>query len=294
MRKIRKTEIIAYLEDKSYHYRYDYWPISWNIKIKEAWPENGRVDKDNKLLDLSTAIGRDGKQVSYFNDPQFDELWKLYVENNHDLFWNICGDWLGFVGNDAWWDLLDERDDPAIQAANDAGILFGTAGRSNGHLVLDGFNGDRLCFSFTGDGYNWGKLWDYDDLWALYKVCHIVDKIVDNRHESLAYLYADFRHQKEVEWAIIHRLPVREACNKPVNYDLVEHLHIEDHFCQCNKPAIPRANHFYCSTEDCTGQAINIISLERGHRKYMCKKCSALALEVNRWGPIKKIIPMET
>ncbi len=293
MRKIRKTEIIAYLNDKSYHHHYDYWPISWNIEVHETWPANGRVDKNDKPLDLGMAVSEDGKREMRFNNPEFDELWELYTENDHNLCLNMCENWLAFAGDNAWWDLLDGTEDPAIQAANDAGVKFYTAGRSNGYLVLDGFNGDRLHFSSTGDRYNWDKIWYYNNLWTLYKACRIVDRIVDNRHESLAYLYADFRSTKEEEWAIIPTLPSCEECGHAINYNIVEPLHIESHFCRCDKPVIPRANHFYCSTENCTGQAVDVISLEHGYRKYTCKECSVAMVEVNRWGPISRIIPLE-
>lgn len=292
MRKIRKTEIIAYLNDKSYHYHYDYWPISWDIKVRETWPANGRVDKNDKPLDLGMAIAEDGKREMRFNNPEFDELWELYTENDHDLCWNMCENWLAFAGENAWWDLLDGTEDPAIQAANDAGVKFYTAGRSNGHLVLDKFDGHPM----GGRGVFHEEVlseWDYNDLWTLYKACHIVDRIVDNRHESLAYLYADFRFQKEDEWVVIPELPTCEECDHPINYNIVEPLHIESHFCRCDRPVIPRANHFYCSTESCTGQAVNVISLEHGYRKYTCKECSVAMVEVNRRGPISRIVPLE-
>ncbi len=289
MRKIRKTEIIAYLNDKSYRYHYDYWPISWDIKIHEAWPANGRVDKNDIPLCLGIIIGEDGKRIVCFNDPQFDELWETYTRGSDDLFWYMCKEWLFSAGEN----LLDGVDDPAIQAANDAGVKFNTAGKSNGHLVLDGFNGDRLHFADIGDKYDWDKIWYYNDLWTLYKVCHIVDEIVDNRHESLAYLYADFRSTKEEEWSVIAKLPICKECDNPINYMVVNDDHIKTHFCQCAEPVIPRSSHFYCQNKSCTNRTINMISLEHGHAKYMCKQCSTVAIEVNRWGPIKKIAPLE-
>lgn len=254
MKLIRRSDIVVYLEDKAYSCRYDYWPVSWDIKVREGWVDNGRTDKNGIELDLGSYVRENGQRASRFNDKLFDGI-----------------------------------DDPALQAASDNGIKFYTTGRSSGHLVLDEFDGHPMMLRHHID---WAE-WCYDDLWVLYKTCVEVDKLVKNRHESLACLYAFFRSEKEHEWTFITKLPTCIECEDPINFNIVDTTYIEDWFCQCPDPWLPKNDKFYCKNEDCQQQAANTIGFETGRAGPFCKLCTQAMLKCNCCGPIKKITPLE-
>jgi len=289
MKLIRRSDVVVYLEDKAYTCRYDYWPVSWNIKVREGWVDNGRTDKNGIELDLGSYVRENGQRTSRFNDKLFDNLWALYVENNNHLFHWMYEEWLGFAGDNAWYDFFDGIDDPALQAASDNGIKFYTTGRSSGHLVLDEFDGHPMMLRHRID---WAE-WCYDDLWVLYKTCVEVDKLVKNRHESLACLYAFFRSEKEHEWTLITKLPTCIECEDPINFNIVDNTYIEDWFCQCPDPSLPKSDRFYCKNEDCQQQAANTIGFETGRAEPFCKLCTQAMLKCNCWGPIKEVTPLE-
>jgi hypothetical protein len=182
MKLISKQEIIDYLADKTYWHRYDWWPISWNIKVRD-WSFT------------------DGKHEDIKTDSKWDDKWAEHLETGdaqHYFDW-ACEDWLGFAGKHNHWDIMEGHTDPVISASQPR---FYTAGRSGGHLVLDEATINNWPMSFDGQ-FKTPEEWEeteYWDLWVIYKFCLEMDNIVEGIPDHMGYWFADKRTEMEAQW----------------------------------------------------------------------------------------------
>jgi len=193
MRLLKKSAIIAYLEDNGGHcHWYDYYPLAWNIKVN-------RID----------TMGR-GYGNPYKNDPKYDDRWEAWLEKHDgEVFEIVCEDALsGLVGKEKqrMFDFFEGHPDPYLD-----GIHFEMwqAGRSGGWLVLDkielpwpGIRFGRYMlneYSFFRTHPDWNEF-GYFALWVLYKFCREIDAYVEKKDEIVSDGYAQHRYDKEEEW----------------------------------------------------------------------------------------------
>jgi len=162
---------IEYFEGrKGYFDWHTYWPIAWNIKMY-GWYDMGK------------------------GNEKYDERWDKYLEENPDLFFDLCQDALsGLVGDPQYryWHFFEGHNDPDLDNTD---YSFEQLGRSGGHLVLREWRG----YSFLDDEPDWSK-WDENELRILRKFCAEIDDYVGKRYDIIAELYNEERKQIEAKW----------------------------------------------------------------------------------------------
>jgi hypothetical protein len=158
--------------------------VAWDIKVR------GDVD--------FTGTNHGKEEV----DPAYDKAWEIFTNKNSDsLFWEACED-----GLRQW----TEGDYTTWPDGDRGAYKFSTNGRSNGHLILTGWDGPRppsggwascpMAFQSRNDYIEWLKELDEKDLARFYKLVTCCDHDTRNPHEEVSFQIACQRQSQEQAW----------------------------------------------------------------------------------------------
>lgn len=168
-------EIVEFLCNHPMHRldnSYSPFVLAWDIKVR--------------------SFDTSGKAEGFEPDPDFDERWQEYLEENGELFWTIAADETSqFTENG--YSTYDGNDEGQYE--------FGTTGRSGGWLVLTKVKGlGELKWINQADMRIDLKGWADSDLVRLYKLVAQVDKDVADPEAAMAHAYASHREMMEDIW----------------------------------------------------------------------------------------------
>lgn len=168
MKMMKRVDILAALAGRDHANYHDRYLLSWNVKVY-SFDDSGIIPH------------------YYPNDPRFNEQWDEYKNDRGDGLWELAAQ--------CWWDdldlILEGHPDRSLDGIGFEFVQFGRMGGWAGLKEFDGWKLEHL--------HSWDEI-PYPTLWALYKFVLEVDAYVNDRHNHLAYTYADQREQLEMEW----------------------------------------------------------------------------------------------
>lgn len=176
--KIGRVGIITELMNHSVHRdgHYGKFYLSWNAKI-----------------DMN--IDNSGKAGDFEVDPQFDEKWEEYMEENgSDVFYSVCEDMARYYVEEGLYSTYPGDDSGDYE--------LGLQGRSGGNLVLRKMDGHEIGFDSYSDVQKVLNDLDDADLIKLYKVTKSLDADITKPKlkSEFEYQLSFRRNQMEEEW----------------------------------------------------------------------------------------------
>lgn len=177
--KSRKA-MVEYLADHEnyggWNHPYRRWsPLSWNVKIGN--------------------VSHDGKRGENTVNPDFDEAWQEYCQHADHLFNDICESMASFYLEGLY----------TTYPGNDRGAWkFCMAGRSGGHMLLEGWEGMNLLTRFSGedDWREWLGSISFGTLRTLYRAVRNMDQDISRDNINRNYEFElNFRRS---EWEAEH------------------------------------------------------------------------------------------